>query len=70
MPAVTLVSPTRVLKGIANVVRLTQNLESFDVVERELDDPNLTTVLGEARALDTQSRTLLLASGEELGYDR
>ena len=60
---VTLVAAAGLLKGAANVVRLSRHLDSFDVVEQAFDDvagPHTTVVAGEASALDAANKVLKL----------
>ena len=70
---VTLVAAAGLLKGAANVVRLSRHLDSFDVVEQAFDDvagPHTTVVAGEASALDAANKVLKLRDGRVLPYDK
>lgn len=71
--SVSLLSASRMLKGVSVVARLSRTLEELALVERRLDElpyPNLTMVQGVAAGVDRQAEVLLLASGERLPYDK
>ncbi|KAK9845833.1 hypothetical protein WJX81_003814 [Elliptochloris bilobata] len=71
--SVTLVSEDRTLKGVTNVVQLSQSVEEFDVVERDLTtlpQRNLRVVQARAAGLDLDARELRLQGGGGLPYDR
>jgi NADH dehydrogenase FAD-containing subunit len=70
---VTLVAAAGLLKGVANVVRLSRHLDSFDVVEEAFDavaGPQTEVVEGEAASVDTASKVLTLRDGRRVPYDK
>jgi len=70
---VTLIAAAGLLKGVANVVRLTRHLDAFDVVERAFDDisgPHTEVVEGEAVAVDTGAKVLSLRDGRTVSFDK
>ncbi|PRW57580.1 pyridine nucleotide-disulfide oxidoreductase domain-containing 1 [Chlorella sorokiniana] len=70
---VTLVSASRVLKGVSVVARLSRNLEELALVERRLDElpySNLRLVQDVAAGIDTEGQALLLGGGGRLPYDK
>ncbi|KAF5841479.1 hypothetical protein DUNSADRAFT_12644 [Dunaliella salina] len=71
---VTLVSVSPSLKGVGNVVRLTQNLEEFEVVEKDLASiaahPNTRVIVAAVVNCDCKVRRLWLPNGEQLEYDK
>ncbi|KAJ1479257.1 hypothetical protein T484DRAFT_1814888 [Baffinella frigidus] len=59
---VTLIAARGLLKGAANVVRLSRNLHSFDIVEQVVE--------GEAFRVDAERKEVLLADGRAVPYDK
>eukprot|EP01024_Parvocaulis_polyphysoides_P057179 TRINITY_DN6072_c2_g1_i2.p1 TRINITY_DN6072_c2_g1~~TRINITY_DN6072_c2_g1_i2.p1 ORF type:complete len:495 (-),score=102.85 TRINITY_DN6072_c2_g1_i2:217-1701(-) len=71
--SVTLISASTILKGVGNVVRHTDNLEEFEVVERDLGSmpyPNLTVKHAKVETIDIENKKIVLMGGEQLGYDK
>lgn len=70
---VTLVAAAGLLKGVANVVRLSRHLDSFDIVEQAFDQvagPHTDVIEGEAVSVDTGAKTLRLRDGRTVPYDK
>jgi len=70
---VTLVAAAGLLKGVANVVRLTRHLDSFDSVEHAFDDvagPHTEVLEGEAVSVDTEGKVLTLRDGRTVPFDK
>ena len=70
---VTLVAAAGLLKGVANVVRLSRHVDSFDVVEQPFDavaGPHTEVIEGEAVAVDTESKELALRDGRKVPFDK
>ena len=70
---ITLVAAAGLLKGAANVVRLSRHVESFDVVQQPFDavaGPHTEVIEGEAVAVDTESKELVLRDGRKVPFDK
>eukprot|EP01026_Neomeris_dumetosa_P019331 TRINITY_DN17796_c0_g2_i5.p1 TRINITY_DN17796_c0_g2~~TRINITY_DN17796_c0_g2_i5.p1 ORF type:complete len:506 (+),score=83.99 TRINITY_DN17796_c0_g2_i5:87-1604(+) len=70
---VTLISASSVLKGVGNVVKLTENLEEFEVVERDLTSmpyPNLKVINARVQTIDVENKTVVLQDGSSVAYDK
>ncbi|DBB05673.1 hypothetical protein WJX77_005847 [Trebouxia sp. C0004] len=70
---VVLVSSYKTLKGVGNVVKYTDNLENFEIIERDLTSlpyANLTVQQGTAAGLLAGEKQVLLSDGRRLLYDK
>ncbi|KAL0022517.1 hypothetical protein WJX79_005810 [Trebouxia sp. C0005] len=70
---VVLVSSYKTLKGVGNVVKYTDNLENFEIVERDLSSlpyANVTVQQGTAAGLSAGGKQVLLSDGKRLLYDK
>ncbi|KAL0044297.1 hypothetical protein WJX82_009836 [Trebouxia sp. C0006] len=70
---VVLVSSYKTLKGVGNVVKYTDNLENFEIVERDLTSlpyANLTVQQGTAAGLSAGGKQVFLSNGKRLLYDK
>ena len=73
--SITLISSSTSARGIANYVKVTDALESFDVEEVSLSSlqsrhPNLQCRSGVVIAVDPSKRCILLLDGSVVKYDR
>eukprot|EP01023_Acetabularia_acetabulum_P061912 TRINITY_DN7535_c0_g1_i2.p1 TRINITY_DN7535_c0_g1~~TRINITY_DN7535_c0_g1_i2.p1 ORF type:complete len:429 (-),score=89.81 TRINITY_DN7535_c0_g1_i2:405-1658(-) len=71
--SITLISASTILKGVGSVVKHTDNLEEFEVIERDLDSMpyhNLIVRHAKVETIDTQNKKIVLVGGEQVEYDK
>ncbi|CAL5219619.1 g1491 [Coccomyxa viridis] len=71
--SITLITAGSVLKGVSNVVRITHNIESFEVTEKDLSslqDPRLKVLIGIAKSVDVTAKSVHLQDGSCCSYDK